>query len=111
MTRIELIKRRYRREFRQALYEAFAELSSEQRYQLRLHFIEKLSTTEMGAMFYVNQSTVSRWLKNARRAVHEGTKRRLQERLGLSSNEFTSLLNAIESQLELSVSQVFKEPE
>jgi RNA polymerase sigma-70 factor, ECF subfamily len=108
-TEFEFVKRRHRHEFRRAMYEAFAELSGEQRYRLRLHFIDRLSTTEMGALFRVNQSTVSRWLKRARQAVHEGTKRRLQERLGLSSKEFTSLLNAIESQLDLSLSQVFKE--
>jgi RNA polymerase sigma-70 factor len=106
---LELFKRRYSREFRQAMYESFAALSSEQRYHLRLHFVERLSTTEMGALFRVNQSTVSRWLKSARRAVYEETKRRLRERLGLSSREFTSLVAAIESQVDLSLSQVFTE--
>ncbi|MCY1077667.1 sigma-70 family RNA polymerase sigma factor [Archangium lansingense] len=110
-TELELIRRRYRREFRRAMHEAFAELSSVRRYQLRLHFIERLSTTQMGAMFYVNQSTVSRWLKHARQAIREGTKRRLQERFGLFSKEFMSLWNAIESQFDLSISQIFREEE
>lgn len=106
---LELIKRRYRHEFRQAVRESFAALSSEQRHQLRLHFIEGVSTTAMSVLFSVNQSTISRWLKSARQAVFEDTKHRLRERLGLSSNEFTSLLTAIESQFDLSLSQVLEE--
>jgi len=105
----DLIKRRYHREFRQAVREAFAALSSEQRHLLRLHLVDRLSTTEMGPLFRVNQSTISRWIKSARQAVYEETKRRLQERLGLSSHEFESLLADLESQLDLSLSQVLKE--
>jgi RNA polymerase sigma-70 factor, ECF subfamily len=105
----DLIKRRYHHDFRQATREAFAALSSEQRHLLRLHFIERLPTTRLGLLFGVDQSTISRWLKSARQAVYEETKRRLQERLGLSSREFESLLAAIDSQLDLSLSQVLPE--
>lgn len=106
---IDLIKQRYQREFRQAVREAFATLSSEQRHLLRLHFIDRLSTSEMGPLFRVNQSTISRWLKSARQVVYEETKRRLRQALGLSSQEFASLLGAIDSQLDVSLSQVFGE--
>lgn len=105
----EFIRHRYRREFREALLEAFALLSSEQRYRLRLHFIDQLSTTEMSVLFGVNQSTVSRWLKSARQAIYVGTKNLLQERLGLSSKEFTSLVNVVRSQFEVSLSQLLEE--
>ncbi len=107
-TELYLIKHRYRPEFRHALCEAFASLSAEQRYQLRLHFVERLSMTEMSTLFRVNQSTVSRWLKSARQAVHVETKRLVRERLGLSTNEFTSLMRAIESDFGLSLSEVLK---
>jgi RNA polymerase sigma-70 factor (ECF subfamily) len=108
---LELIKRRYRREFRQAVREAFATLSSEQRELLRLHFIDRVSTMKMGPLFGVDQSTVSRKIKSARLAVYEETKRRFQERLGLSSHEFESLVKAIDSQLDLSLSKDLKEEE
>ena len=103
---LELIKRRYHREFRQAVREAFDSLSSEQRHLLRLHFIDRLPTTELGTLFRVNQSTVSRWLKGARQEIFEETKRRLQERLDLSSKEFSSLLADLGSQLDLGLSQL-----
>lgn len=105
---LDLIKRRYRREFHQAMCESFAALPSEQRHQLRLHFIDQLPTTKIAALFRVNQSTVSRWIKSARKAVYEGTKLRIKERLELSSKDFSSLLTAIESQLDLNLHQVFE---
>jgi RNA polymerase sigma-70 factor, ECF subfamily len=108
---LELIKRRYRSQFRQAVREAFATLSSEQRQLLWLHFIDRMPTTKMGPLFGVDQSTVSRKIKSARRAVYEETKRLLQERLGLSSHEFKSLLKVIDSQLDLSLSEDLKDEE
>lgn len=107
----ELIKRRYRPEFRQALREAFAALSSEQRLLLRLHFIRRMSTTKMGPIFGVDQSTVSRRSRTARYAVHDETKRRLKERLGLSTDEFESLIKAIESQFDSSLSEDLEDEE
>jgi RNA polymerase sigma-70 factor, ECF subfamily len=102
---LELIKRRYRHQFRRAVREAFATLSSEQRQLLWLHFIDRMPTTKMGPLFGVDQSTASRKIKSARHAVYEETKRLLQERLGLSSQEFKSLMKVIDSQLDLSLSE------
>ncbi|HEX5748798.1 MAG TPA: sigma-70 family RNA polymerase sigma factor [Archangium sp.] len=106
---LDIIKRRYRSEFRQAVYESFASLPWEQRHSLQLYFIDRLSTTEMARLFGMSQSNVSRRLKRARQAVYQETKRRLQERLALSSTEFTSLVDAIKSDLDLRISQVFTE--
>jgi RNA polymerase sigma-70 factor len=108
---LELIKRRYLRDFRQALREAFATLSSEQRQLLRLHFINRLSTTRMGPLFGVDQSTVSRRIRTARYAVYDETKRRLQERLGLSTHEFESLLKALDSRFDSSLGEDLEEEE
>lgn len=101
-----LMKAHYRHEFRQAVREAFAALSDDQRYLLRLHFLEGLPTTRMGPLFGKDQSTISRWLKDAREQVYDETKRRLQERLQLSSQEFESLMSAINSRFDVSLSQV-----
>jgi RNA polymerase sigma-70 factor len=106
---LDLIKQRHRAEFRQALREAFAALSAEDRHLLRLYFADRLSTSELGVLFRVNQSTVSRWLKSARQAVYEETRHRLQARLRLSAREFQSFLAVLDSQLNLSMSQIFGE--
>ncbi|WP_181790894.1 sigma-70 family RNA polymerase sigma factor [Myxococcus llanfairpwllgwyngyllgogerychwyrndrobwllllantysiliogogogochensis] len=106
---LEVIQRRYHDEFRRALEDAFAALPSEHRYLLRLHFVDHLSTTKIGALFSVNQSTVSRWLQSAQQAVHDETRRLLMERLDLSSQEFTSVLRTVESQINLSLSSILNE--
>lgn len=106
---MDFIKRRHYGQFRRALLDAFSALSSDERHLLRLYCVDRLSTTELGALFRVNQSTVSRWLKDAREKIYEGTKRRLQERLGLSSRDFKSFMAVLDSQLDVSISQIFGE--
>lgn len=105
----DLVKRRYRPVFLQAIRESFDALSSEQRHLLRLHVIDRLPTTRLGPLFGVDQSTISRWITRAREAVYAETKRRFKERLHLSSREFESLTAAIDSQLDLSLSQLLKD--
>ena len=107
----ELIRSRYQREFLLALRDAFKSLSPDQRHLLRLHFGEGLSTPVLGNLFRKNQSTIWRRLQDARNAVYEETKRLLRERLGLSSKDFMSLLLMLDSQLNLSLSQVLSEEE
>jgi RNA polymerase sigma-70 factor len=106
---LDLIKRRYQADFREAVREAFSALSDDERQLLRLYFADQLSTYELGALFRVNQATISRWLKSARQTVYEDTRRRLQARLGLTARDFTSFLALLDSQLELSISQLLGE--
>jgi len=101
-----LIKHRYRREFYRAVREAFVAISKKQRHLLRLHFMDGLSTTELGLLFHVNQSTISRWLRDSRQAVYTATKHILKDRLRLSSREFESLLPTIISQFDLNLGEV-----
>lgn len=108
---LSLVKSRYRHEFRQAVRAAFSALPDEQRYLLRLHFLEGLPTTRMGPLFGKDQSTISRWLKDVRQRVYEDTKRRLQETLRLSSQEFESFMTAVQSRFDVSLSQILGQEE
>ncbi len=107
-TELDLIRRRYHSDFRHAVREAFTTLSADERHLLRLYFADELSMYELAALFRVNQSTVSRWLKTARQTVYEETQRCLQARLGLSSRDFKSFLAVLDSQLGLDLSQLLK---
>jgi RNA polymerase sigma-70 factor, ECF subfamily len=108
---LDLIKQRHQTELRQALREAFATLASDERHLLRLYFVDRLSTTELGALLRVNQSTVSRWVKSARQRIYEETRRRLLARLNLSAGGFESFLAVLDSQFDVSMSQLFGEEE
>jgi RNA polymerase sigma-70 factor, ECF subfamily len=105
----QLFKHRFRHAFRKAMQEAFAALSSDERYLLKLHFIDRLPTTKLGPLFGKDQSTISRWITKAREKVYEETKRRLKERLHLSSKEFESHMEAIKSSFEMRLSQLLNE--
>jgi RNA polymerase sigma-70 factor (ECF subfamily) len=106
---LDLIRRRHHTEFRQALHEAFSALSADDRHLLRLYLLDRLSTPELGTLFRVNQSTISRWLKSVRQTIFDETRRRLQARLGLSARDFQSFLAILDSQIDLSISQIFGE--
>ncbi|MDY7227613.1 sigma-70 family RNA polymerase sigma factor [Hyalangium rubrum] len=106
---LDLIKRRHHADFRQAMREAFSALAADERHLLRLYFVDQLSMYELASLFRVNQSTVSRWLKSARQTVYEETRRHLRSRLGLSTRDFDSFLAVVNSQLELSLSQLLGE--
>jgi RNA polymerase sigma-70 factor len=103
---LDVMKRRHHAEFLQAAREAASTLSADERHLLRLYFADKLSTYELASLFRVNQATISRWLKSARQRVYEETRRRLQARLGLSTLGFESFLAFVDSQLDLSISQL-----
>ncbi|WNG15368.1 sigma-70 family RNA polymerase sigma factor [Cystobacter fuscus] len=106
---LDVMKRRHHAEFRQALREASSTLSADERHLLRLHFADRLSTYELASLFRVNQSTISRWLKSARQRVYEETRSRLKARLGLSTLGFKSFLAFVDSQMDLSISQLLED--
>lgn len=106
---MDLIRRRHQRELRETLREAFAALEDEQRNLLWLRHVDRLTTTQIAPLFGVSQPTIWRKLEQVHQAVYEETKRRLKERLRLSSQEFESLLEDIRSQFELSISQLLRE--
>jgi RNA polymerase sigma-70 factor (ECF subfamily) len=103
---LDAIKRRHQADLRLAMREAFSTLSSEDRHLLRLYFVDQLSMYELATLFRVTQPTISRWLKSTRETVYKETRRHLQARLGLSQRDFQSFLALLDSQLELSISQL-----
>ncbi|HEX8436317.1 sigma-70 family RNA polymerase sigma factor [Archangium sp.] len=103
---LDAIKRRHQADLRQAMHEAFSTLSPEDRHLLRLYFVDQLSMYELATLFRVSQPTISRWLKSTRETVYQETRRHLQARLGLSPRDFQSFLALLDSQLELSISQL-----
>lgn len=104
-----LIQQRHQADFRHAMREAFATLSDDERHLLRLYFVDQLSTYELAALFRLNQATISRRLKDLRQRIHKETQRHLQARLGLSPRDFESFVRLLDSQFDLSLSQLVGE--
>jgi RNA polymerase sigma-70 factor (ECF subfamily) len=108
---LDYLRQRHRADFQTALAEALAALPSRERTVLRLHFVEGLSLERIGAMYQTHKSTVSRWLARAREDVLIDVRRRLAEQLQLSSEELQSLLRAMRSQLDASISSLLPRSE
>jgi len=103
---LSYLRQQHRADFQAALAEALAALPTRERTVLRLHFVEGLSLERIGAMYQTHKSTVSRWIARAREDVLAEVRRRLAERLQLSSDELQSLLRAVRSQLDASLSSL-----
>jgi RNA polymerase sigma-70 factor (ECF subfamily) len=103
---LDFIKAQHRGDFAAALREAFADLTADERAMLRFYLIDKLNIAEIGGLFGVSRATIGRRIIDVRAKVLGGTRHRLKERLRLASGELDSLLAIVQSQIDLSLSQV-----
>ncbi|HMK73450.1 MAG TPA: sigma-70 family RNA polymerase sigma factor [Myxococcaceae bacterium] len=101
-----MLQQRYGQEFGAALKEAMVELSSQERSLLRLHFLDGLSLNQIGAVYQVNKSTISRRMSRARETLLARTRDRLERRLQLGPTELESLMRVLAPGLELSLTSV-----
>jgi RNA polymerase sigma-70 factor (ECF subfamily) len=110
---LQYIKVRYREAFERAFARAVEDLGARERALLRLQIAGGLTLEQIGTMYKVNASTVSRWIAGVRTALLAETERLLRAELSLSPPEFNSLARVLVSQLDISVSRLLvdREPE
>lgn len=107
---LDQLKDTYRAELAEALRDAIADLSFEDRLLLRQQISDRLSLDEIAAAHGVHRGTASRWLARARAALLASTQRRLGERLDLPDDEVTSVIRLVHSRLDVSVERLLREP-
>lgn len=90
-------------EFEVAFRSSFAALAPRERNLLRYQVLDRLGIDRIGALHGVHRVTAARWIAYARKALIEGVRRRLQDRLGIDGAELDSTLGQIASQIELSL--------
>lgn len=98
------LKQQHRDLFNRALAIAVRQLSDRQRLILRLNLTERVSTTRIAAMYKVNQSTISRWVKEAARTIFAKVKELVCDELDIDTRELESLLLLVRSQIEINIS-------
>lgn len=104
---LDLLRRRHRAAFEDAIRDAFAGLeSARDRNLLRLYYFDRLGLDRLAQMYNVHGSTVSRWLAAVRQNVFDQTLRLLVERLGLPESELASMLRLLQSDLDLTLSRL-----
>lgn len=106
---LQYIKVRYREAFERAFARAVEDLGARERALLRLQIAGGLTLEQIGTMYKVNASTVSRWIAGVRTALLAETERLLRAELSLSPPEFTSLARVLASQMDISVSRLLVE--
>lgn len=105
---LAFIKDRYRREFEEAFGAALSAASTRERALLRLNVVGGLTLEQIGRMYGVDRSTVSRWLAEARRVLLDNTESALKERLGVAPADFASMARLFTSQLEIDLPELLR---
>jgi RNA polymerase sigma-70 factor (ECF subfamily) len=100
---LDFLKQEYRVHFKEAFAAALQSLGSRERNLLRQHLIAGLSMAQIGALFQVHTSTISRQIARAREQLLDRTREELRLRLKLAEGEFNDLLDMIRSRLDLSI--------
>jgi RNA polymerase sigma-70 factor (ECF subfamily) len=65
--------------------------------------LDRLGIDRIGALHGVHRATAARWIAHARKALIEGIRRRLQDRLGIDGKELDRTLRQLASRIELSL--------
>ena len=105
---LDFLKREYREQFKEAFAAATQDLSSRQRNLLRQHFVFQLTMEQMGKLYNVHPSTVSRRVTKAREALLSATRERLMESLKVNRDEFDSIMRMIRSRIDLSLTRLLQ---
>ncbi len=104
---LDLLKRQHVEVFTAALRDAALGLEPRLRAVLAMHFAEGLSIDQIGAVYAVHRATAARWIARARDELFASTRARLVDRLGLSPSEIDRVGALVQSQLDVSLSQLF----
>lgn len=105
---LDLLRERFRAEFREALRAAVGQLSARDRTLLRLSVMEGLSIDDLGRTFRVHRATVARWIAAARDQIVEGTRKALRDGLKLQPSELDSLMGVAGSRLDASLERLLQ---
>jgi RNA polymerase sigma-70 factor (ECF subfamily) len=90
-------------ELEAAFRSSFAALTPRERNLLRYQVLDRLEIDRIGALHGVHRVTAARWIAHARKALIEGVRCRLQDRLGVDRTELDSTLRQLASRIELSL--------
>jgi RNA polymerase sigma-70 factor (ECF subfamily) len=100
------LRGRYAKAFKSAFEAALSELTPEDRNLLRLSLVDGLSIDEIGSIFGYHRATAARRLGRCREQVQTRTRKMLLERLKLGTAELRSIINYIQSHLDLSIQRL-----
>jgi RNA polymerase sigma-70 factor, ECF subfamily len=101
-----IIQSRYSAEFKSAFTEAMASLDADDRLLLRSYYVDGLTVDEIGKLYALHKSTISRRVGLAREKLGSRLHRAFCARVGTSESEVRSIARGLENHLELSLSRL-----
>ena len=105
---VRLMRERFRELFHEALREALAQLTPQERALVRLRYIKNQGIDTLAVPFGAHRATVARWLQDIRRRLLDHVCAKLEKKIPrLTESEVHSLWRAVRSQVHLSFSQFF----
>ncbi|MBJ6761686.1 sigma-70 family RNA polymerase sigma factor [Myxococcaceae bacterium JPH2] len=105
------LKDRYGADFNEAFRASLADLEPRSRTLLRMQVVEGLTTQQIARLYGVDRSSVKRWLASAREWLLLQTRQRFAARVGTEVAELGSLLEKLQSQLDVSIRLLMPGPE
>lgn len=99
-------RQRFTQDVSQAVESSFRQLSGEEKTLLMQHYVDGLTTLELGRLYAVHRVSISRRLVRARRRLLERARADLIERLSLTTSECSSVLRLVRSQLHITLERV-----
>ncbi|MBX7099579.1 MAG: RNA polymerase sigma factor [Myxococcaceae bacterium] len=99
---LESLKAKYKGHFSEVFRFAIKSLTPRQRNLLRQHYLDDLTLEELAALYKVHRATVARWMQEARLQVMAVTREELARRTGIPRAEVDSVMQVVQSRLELS---------
>ncbi len=106
---ISLFRKIYREPVSKAFASACRQLPAEHRALLRLHFAQGVTTAQLATMYNLSRATVVRRLTDAREALVALVKSELKSTLGVTEEDFLSVVKLVNSQLDLRLSMVLRD--
>lgn len=103
---LDLLKRTYTEQLRAAFGAGIEQLPPDERLVLRLHYLDGLSTTRIGALHQQHPVTVLRQLGRARKHLLSHIKKFLRTQLGVTQTQLESIVRLVKSDFHMTLSQV-----
>lgn len=106
---LDLLKLRYRADFKVAIHAAIKALPAYERNLLRQQLLGRMSIDQLAALYHIHRSTAARHLAHARELLLKETRRALTASLEIPHEDFDSIMALIVSDLDVSLSRALRE--